>query len=96
MTPVIVWLEEVVGAIPLPLLEVWGRFSYLVGLVLAICAFGGFTFRIGERVGIRPGAADVGCEGVPEHAADVRPDHRDRLHRIVHRVRRRAHRRSSP
>ena len=29
----------------------WGRFSYIVGLVLAICAFGGFTFRIGERWG---------------------------------------------
>ena len=37
--------------IPLPLLEVWGRFSYLVGLGLAICAFGGFTFRIGDRWG---------------------------------------------
>jgi hypothetical protein len=35
----------------LPLLEVWGRFSYVVGLVLAICAFGGFTFRIGESWG---------------------------------------------
>ena len=49
-----------------------------------------------RAVGIRPGAADVGCEGVPEPAADVRADHRDRLHRIVHRARRRAHRRSSP
>ena len=48
MTSVIVWLEQVVGAIPLPLLEVWSRFSYVVGLALAICAFGGFTFRIGE------------------------------------------------
>jgi PAS domain S-box-containing protein len=51
MTPVITWLEELVRAIPLPLLEVWGRFSYLVGLALAICAFGGFTFRIGDRWG---------------------------------------------
>jgi membrane protein YqaA with SNARE-associated domain len=48
MTSVIVWLEDVVGTIPLPLLEVWSRFSYVVGLALAICAFGGFTFRIGE------------------------------------------------
>ena len=51
MTSVIVWLEGIVGAIPLPLLEVWGRFSYVVGLALAICAFGGFTFRIGEPWG---------------------------------------------
>ncbi len=51
MTSVITWLEAIVSTIPLPLLEVWGRFSYIVGLVLAICAFGGFTFRIGERWG---------------------------------------------
>ena len=51
MTSVITWLETIVSAIPLPLLEVWSRFSYLVGLVLAVCAFGGFTFRIGERWG---------------------------------------------
>ena len=51
MTPVIDWLETIVGTIPLPLLEVWGRFSYLIGLLLAICAFGGFTFRIGDRWG---------------------------------------------
>jgi hypothetical protein len=51
MTSVITWLEAIVSTIPLPLLEVWGRFSYIVGLVLAICAFGGFTFRIGELWG---------------------------------------------
>ena len=51
MTPVIDWLETIVGTIPLPLLEVWGRFSYLIGLLLAICAFGGFTFRIGDQWG---------------------------------------------
>ena len=51
MTPVITWLEEIVGTIPLPLLEVWGRFSYLLGLLLAICAFGGFTFRTGDHWG---------------------------------------------
>ena len=51
MTSVISWLEAIVSTIPLPLLEVWSRFSYIVGLVLAICAFGGFTFRIGERWG---------------------------------------------
>ena len=51
MTSVITWLETIVSTIPLPLLEVWSRFSYLVGLVLAICAFGGFTFRIGDRWG---------------------------------------------
>jgi PAS domain S-box-containing protein len=49
MTPLINWLETLVSAIPLPLLEVWGRFSYFIGLVLAVCAYGGFTFRLGER-----------------------------------------------
>ena len=52
MTSAITWLEALVGTLPLPLLEVWGRFAYLAGLVLAICAFGGITFRIGDRWGI--------------------------------------------
>ena len=51
MTAVVTWLEALVHSIPLPVLEVWGRFAYLVGLFLAICAFGGFTFRIGEHWG---------------------------------------------
>src|SRR3954468_9536189 len=51
MTAVINWLQEVVASIPLPVLEVWGRFSYLVGLPLAVYAFGGFTFRLGEQWG---------------------------------------------
>ena len=51
MTTFISWIEAIVSAIPLPMLEVWGRFAYVVGLILAICAFGGFTFRIGEHWG---------------------------------------------
>lgn len=31
MTAIVAWFEAVVSSIPLPLLEVWGRFSYLVG-----------------------------------------------------------------
>ena len=49
MTAVVAWIEAVVSSIPLPMLEVWGRFSYLVGFCLAVCAFSGFTFRIGEH-----------------------------------------------
>src|SRR5262245_29397442 len=51
MVPAMETLEEIIGSIPLSLLEVWGRFAYIVGLFLAICAFSGFTFRIGERWG---------------------------------------------
>ena len=51
MTAIIAWYETLFGTMPLPLLEVWGRFAYIVGLLLAVCAFGGFTFRIGERWG---------------------------------------------
>ena len=51
MTAVVAWLDAVLSSIPLPVLEVWGRFSYVVGLFLAICAFCGFTFRIGEHWG---------------------------------------------
>ena len=52
MPTIVAWIEETVGAIPLPVLEVWGRFAYLVGFGLAICAFGRFTFRIGNRWGL--------------------------------------------
>src|SRR5262245_121005 len=51
MTAVVAWLDIVLGSIPLPVLEVWGRFSYVVGLLVAICAFCGFTFRIGDHWG---------------------------------------------
>ena len=40
-------IESWFGALPLPLLELWGRFSYAIGAVLAICAYGRFTFRRG-------------------------------------------------
>ena len=51
MQAIITWLEATFGAMPLPLLEVWGRLSYLLGLALAVCAFGGFTFRLGSGWG---------------------------------------------
>jgi hypothetical protein len=51
MTAIITWYEMIVGIIPLPLLEVMGRFFYIVGLFLTFCAFGGFTFRIGDHWG---------------------------------------------
>src|SRR3954454_1000442 len=51
MDATVKWLEAVFGAIPLPLLEVWGSFGYLLGLVLMVAAFGGFTFRPGGRWG---------------------------------------------
>ena len=52
MKAVINWLGTFVADLPLPLLEVWGGLSYVLGLVLACFAFGGFTFRIGSRWGL--------------------------------------------
>ena len=46
MTAIVTWYKMIVGSIPLPLLEVLGRFSYIVGLLLAFCAFGGFTGKL--------------------------------------------------
>ncbi|MGE5490213.1 MAG: ATP-binding protein [Actinomycetota bacterium] len=46
------WINAVFEAIPLPLLEVWGRFGYLVGFVLMVISFGGFTLRPGGRWGL--------------------------------------------
>src|SRR6478735_166303 len=51
MTAIVAWLDAVLSNIPLPVLEVWGRFSYAVGFFIAICAFCGFTFRIGDHWG---------------------------------------------
>lgn len=45
-------IEAVFATIPLSLLEVWGGFGYLLGLVLMVCAFGGFTFRPAGRWGL--------------------------------------------
>src|ERR1700741_4215309 len=63
MTAVITWLETIVSAIPLPLLEAWGAVAYAVGLLLAICAFGGFTFRIGDRWGVGRARQTWGAKG---------------------------------
>ena len=52
MTAIINWLDAGFSSLPLPLLEVWGRFAYVVGLALAIGAFGGFTLRPGGRWGL--------------------------------------------
>ena len=51
MKAVVAWLDALLSSIPLPVLEVGGRFGYAVGLFVAICAFCGFTFRIGNHWG---------------------------------------------
>ena len=51
MQELILWLEATFGAIPQPVLEVWGRLSYVVGFALAVYAFSGFTFRLGTSWG---------------------------------------------
>ncbi|TGM23151.1 ATP-binding protein [Leptospira meyeri] len=48
MLEIIVWIEHVIANIPLPILEVWGRFSFLLGSIISIFAFSGFTFRNGK------------------------------------------------
>lgn len=52
MAEFIVWIERLVSNIPLPILEVWGRFSFLLGSIIAIFAFTGFTFRNGKTLRI--------------------------------------------
>ncbi len=41
------WLEAIFAQIPLPLLEVWGRFGFIVGFVLMVLAYGCFTLQPG-------------------------------------------------
>lgn len=45
-------IEAVFRAVPLSFLEVWGAFAYLIGALLMVAAFGGFTVRPGGRWGI--------------------------------------------
>lgn len=42
-------LEVIFQKIPLTILEVWGSFGFIVGLIIMVFAFGGFTFRTGNR-----------------------------------------------
>ncbi len=49
MNALLIALEGFFGGLPLPLLNVWGRLAYGAGAVLAIAAFGGFTFKPGGR-----------------------------------------------
>ncbi|EPG75288.1 PAS domain S-box protein [Leptospira fainei serovar Hurstbridge str. BUT 6] len=51
MNPILRWFEGIFALLPLPLLEVWGRFGYLIGFALMLSAYGGFTFRPGGRWG---------------------------------------------
>ena len=52
MNGIIHSLASFFESLPIPLLEVWGRFAYVVGLGLAVSAFGGFTFRPGGHWGV--------------------------------------------
>ncbi|TGL19183.1 HAMP domain-containing protein [Leptospira yanagawae] len=49
MAEILIWLEFIISKIPLPILEVWGRFAFLLGSLLAIFAYTGFTFRNGKQ-----------------------------------------------
>lgn len=43
------WYEQFFERIPLAFLEVWGRFSYLIGVAAMLLAFLGMTFRMGGK-----------------------------------------------
>lgn len=45
MTTAVQWVEQIFSAVPLPVLETWGRVSYTAGLFILICAYGGITFK---------------------------------------------------
>ena len=52
MNAIVDAIEAGFAAIPLPLLEVWGRLAYWLGFALMILAYGRFTSRPGGRWGI--------------------------------------------
>ncbi|WP_408949833.1 PAS domain-containing protein [Lysobacter sp. Hz 25] len=52
MHAMIDWANDIYAAFPLLFLETWGRFAYVLGLVLVFCAYGGFTLRPNGRWGL--------------------------------------------
>ncbi|NRR28954.1 response regulator [Oxalobacteraceae bacterium] len=52
MHGVITWLETLCSGIPLSMLEVWGGFAYLLGLLLMASAFAGVTGARGGHWGL--------------------------------------------
>ncbi|ALN88578.1 sensory box protein [Lysobacter capsici] len=52
MHAMIDWANSIYAAFPLLFLEIWGRFSYFLGLVLVLCAYGRFTLRPNGRWGL--------------------------------------------
>lgn len=49
MITFISWFESFFQSIPLPLLQVWGSFGFIAGLILMVLAYGGFTLRNGDE-----------------------------------------------
>jgi PAS domain S-box-containing protein len=45
-------IEAFVAGLGLPVVEVWGGVAYGVGILLALAAYGGFTFRVDGRFGV--------------------------------------------
>lgn len=52
MNDVLNWLGGIFNSIPLTLLEVWGRFGFLVGFSLMLAAFARITFRPAYQWGL--------------------------------------------
>jgi signal transduction histidine kinase/CheY-like chemotaxis protein len=50
--PVLDAIEAFVAGLGVPVLETWGWAAYGAGLVLALAAYGGFTFRVDGRWGL--------------------------------------------
>ncbi|MCP4117871.1 MAG: hypothetical protein GY737_21215 [Desulfobacteraceae bacterium] len=45
----ILWIDALFSGIPLPFMEILGPVGFVLGLLLAIAAFGGFTFYVNGR-----------------------------------------------
>jgi two-component system sensor histidine kinase/response regulator len=45
-------VKRIFAAFPMLFLEIWGRLAFVFGTILAVCAFGGFTFRPNGRWGL--------------------------------------------
>ena len=62
MTAIVTWYETIVGSIPLPLLEVWGRFCLYRRPLPGFLRLRRLHVPDRRALGIRPGAAEVGTK----------------------------------
>jgi len=51
LNAVVQWFEIHLQTVPISTLHVWGQFAFIIGIILMICAYSGFTPQPGGKWG---------------------------------------------